>query len=120
MANPDHLNQLRAGQWNEWRAANPTLAPDLIDAQLMGLDLRGLNFSKAHLRGADFTGSQLDGADLSRPILEGARLTNASLTEVATPTSRSRIWKVPFSTRLICRGQSSRAHRCGAAASTAQ
>ena len=81
MANPEHLNQLSAGQWNEWRTANPTLSPDLIDAKLAGLDLRGFNFSKAHLRGADFTGAQLDGADLSRSILEGARLTNASLTE---------------------------------------
>ena len=44
MANPEHLNQLRAGQWNEWRAANPTLSPDLIDAELAGLDLRGINF----------------------------------------------------------------------------
>jgi uncharacterized protein YjbI with pentapeptide repeats len=131
MANPDHLNQLRAGQWNEWRAANPTLAPDLIDAQLMGLDLRGLNFSKAHLRGADFTGSQLDGADLSRAILEGARLTNASLTEAKienvqldfldlTDLDMSRSSLHRSTPRLICRGQSSRAHRCGAAASTAQ
>ena len=64
MANPEHLNQLRAGQWNEWRAANPTLSPDLIDAKLAGLDLREINFSKAHMRGVDLTGSQLDGADL--------------------------------------------------------
>jgi len=40
MANPDHLAQLRAGRWNEWRAENPTLAPDLIDAELSGMDLR--------------------------------------------------------------------------------
>ena len=72
MANTDHLKQLRAGKWNEWRAANPALAPDLIDAELAGADLRGLDFSKAHLRGADLSGARLDGADLSRAILEGA------------------------------------------------
>ena len=43
MANPDHLNQLRTGNWDEWRAANPTVAPDLIDAELAGHDLHGLN-----------------------------------------------------------------------------
>ncbi len=81
MANPDHLNRLRTGSWNEWREANQTLAPDLIDAELAGQDLRGLDLSKSHLRGADLTGARLDGANLTRAIVEGARLTNASLTE---------------------------------------
>ena len=77
MANPEHLNQLRSGSWNEWRAAHPTLAPDLIDAQLAGADLRGLNLTKAHLRSAELSGARLDGADLSHAILEGSRLKNA-------------------------------------------
>ena len=62
MANPDHLAQLRSGRWNEWRAANPTLAPDLIEADLSGQDLRGLDLSKSHLRSAELVGARLDGA----------------------------------------------------------
>ncbi len=70
MANPDHLQQLRSGRWAAWRAANPTIAPDLIDADLSGLDLRGLDFAKAHFRGANLANARLDGATLSHAGLE--------------------------------------------------
>ena len=81
MANPDHVAQLRAGQWNDWRAANPNLAPDLIDADLAGMDLRGLNFSKAHLKGANLSGANLDGADLTRAIDLYQRACNGGVAE---------------------------------------
>lgn len=38
MANPEHLAILGQGveKWNEWRAANPEVAPNLINAKLRG------------------------------------------------------------------------------------
>ena len=37
MANPEHVEHLKAADWNEWRAANPGLVPDLTDTSFAGL-----------------------------------------------------------------------------------
>jgi uncharacterized protein YjbI with pentapeptide repeats len=49
MANQEQLDLLRQGVevWNQWRAKNPTVQPNLQRASLAGLDLRKANFSSA-------------------------------------------------------------------------
>jgi len=54
MANQDHLAHLRSGDWDAWRQAHPTLAPDLIDAPLSGEDLHAPQMGKAQLQGVEF------------------------------------------------------------------
>jgi uncharacterized protein YjbI with pentapeptide repeats len=90
MADPKHVAMLRAGirEWNEWRAENRVIAPDLryvaltdlsgadfIDADLVGAKLSHSNLSDANLSGADLRGS-----NLSRTWLRGASLCGANLT----------------------------------------
>lgn len=99
MANQEHLGILKADLegWNEWRKSNPSIKPDLSNADLagselfiksrdpeiglitreftlFGLDFRGTDFSGADLRGAhidsaSFSGAKLSGADLARAFV---------------------------------------------------
>ena len=73
---PPHLDILRNGveAWNEWRAQNPSIEPELNGADLQRADLRG-----ADLRGADLRGASLQGASLQGASLQGASLEDASL-----------------------------------------
>jgi hypothetical protein len=86
MANEEHLARLKQGvkAWNEWRAANPNIKPDLRGADLDGADLDGADLSGARLDGADLRGADLGGADLwdaqlFRADLGGADLMDADL-----------------------------------------
>jgi uncharacterized protein YjbI with pentapeptide repeats len=91
MANQQHLDILKRGvaEWNQWRAANPPIVPDLrdadlhradlVEANLEGADLRGANLEGVHLRGADLRGVRLDGAQLDGATLRGAALRGAAL-----------------------------------------
>ena len=76
MASEKHLEILRAGKaaWNDWRQSNSHIRPDLRDAPLHSLDLRGFNF-----RGADFGGTRLTDADLEDASLQGAVLGSTRL-----------------------------------------
>jgi hypothetical protein len=81
-----HENWLRDGArgWNEWRQANPTIVPDLREADLSGAilagaDLREADLSGASLYGADLRGAILAGADLNGADLRGADLREADL-----------------------------------------
>lgn len=76
MANPEHVAILKQGVevWNEWRAANPDVIPDLSDAHLENLDLVG-----AHLSGADLSLSKLTWANLRAADLKGANLSFAEV-----------------------------------------
>jgi uncharacterized protein YjbI with pentapeptide repeats len=77
--------------WNEWRASNPTLTPELRSINLRNLDLTGVNFfsvdlskadlSLAILKNADLRGSDLKGAILVQANLLDANLRNANLIE---------------------------------------
>jgi len=82
MANPEHLKILEEGVevWNKWRRTNPSVLPDLSEAQLRGMSLRECDLSDADLTGANLSGSNLTGARFS-----GARLFNTtpSFTELA-------------------------------------
>lgn len=75
-------------EWNQWRAVNPILMPDLHGADLAGVklggaDLRGTKLTGADLTGADLKGAYLTGSDLCRAELRGADLTGANLNETS-------------------------------------
>jgi len=91
MANQEHLDLLKrsVAAWKRWRAANPTVVPDLRganlrDAQLsyadlQGANLRGLDLRRAHLSYADLQRADLLGADLNYADLQSADLLGADL-----------------------------------------
>jgi hypothetical protein len=91
MAKRAHLRILKQGvnSWNQCRAENPAMTPDLeganlFDASLRGANLRGANllaadFLMADLGGVDFTGADLTAANLSSADLRGADLRGAIL-----------------------------------------
>lgn len=57
MANRQHLKILKEGvrAWNQWRAENPRIQPDLENASLVGVDLCGANLVEAKLGEASLT-----------------------------------------------------------------
>lgn len=69
MANPEHLRILDKGvqAWNEWRMSEPYGYPDLSNAGLQGMDLRGVLFGWANLCGADLRRANLSPADQRPP-----------------------------------------------------
>jgi uncharacterized protein YjbI with pentapeptide repeats len=102
MANEEHLAILKRGveAWNTWREENPTIIPNLNEADFRGVNLRkaffGIatldqaDFSKADLRGASFRGAiltetlfesaDLSGADFRKSVdLKGDNLKGANL-----------------------------------------
>jgi uncharacterized protein YjbI with pentapeptide repeats len=86
MTETDHVSLLRQGKaaWSAWREANPSIHPDLREANLNGAKLRGGDLSRATLIGAKLNGANLSladlsGANLSDADLEGADLSGANL-----------------------------------------
>jgi uncharacterized protein YjbI with pentapeptide repeats len=88
MPNHDQLDLLRRSlfgtedpvDWNEWRAANSDVVPDLNDAQLTEHDLTGGDFRRTGLRGANLKAARLCHADFSLADLTDANLGDADLT----------------------------------------
>jgi uncharacterized protein YjbI with pentapeptide repeats len=76
MANPAHEALLRQGveEWNDWRAQNGSVTPDLTGLRMPAAALQGIDLSHARLRGATLIRSKLDGADLRHADLRDARL----------------------------------------------
>jgi hypothetical protein len=76
MANQEHLALLKQGvqAWNAWRQANPSIKPDLSDADLKQARLEGANFQNV-----EFSDVNLSGANLSK-----ANLTNGMRNEIMT------------------------------------
>lgn len=86
MANREHLEILKkgVGVWNRWRKENPTVTPDLIEADpgeagLLGVNLHGAKLLRSNLREANLAGADLSGAELSGVDLCGANLSAADL-----------------------------------------
>jgi len=81
MANPEHVKILQEGltAWNTWREKNPHTSPDLIEAELRGVELRGADLMGVNLTGADFSGAVLMGVNLTGAHLSGANLIGATL-----------------------------------------
>ena len=71
MANEEHLRILTQDveAWNQWRADNPGILPDLQGADLSLADLTGADLSEADLRSAYLNGAKLTTADLRRANL---------------------------------------------------
>lgn len=89
--------------WNEWRARNPDVRPDLSEIDLTdasiwtetelwkspswpldwgaGVNLDGINFSRTDLRRAELSGVHMTHADLSEARLDDATLRKAMLRE---------------------------------------
>jgi hypothetical protein len=88
MANAEHLKLLQQGVdvWNAWRTKEPTVSPDLSEANLSGAivskaNLRRVNLRYAHLGAANLEDAKLDGANLYGADLHGASLRSASRIE---------------------------------------
>ena len=71
MANPDHLERLANGviSWNAWRSEHPRVRPDLRQAHLAEVNLRGYDLRDADLRSASLLGAKVERADLRRADL---------------------------------------------------
>jgi hypothetical protein len=81
MANKEHLEILNKGvdDWNQWRALNTPIRPDLHEAHLSEADLRGVDLSNADLSMANLSEANLSMANLSEANLSGAGLRVADL-----------------------------------------
>lgn len=86
MSDPEHSSVLRSGveEWNRWRRENPSLQPDLRQAELQGRDLAG-----ADLHGMDLSDAALMGADLSRADLHNSTLQRVKIND-------ARAWYADF------------------------
>jgi len=65
--------------WNQWRAENPKVQPDLSYAVMRGANLTLANLAGAILREADLVLANLRGADLRHADLSGANFVGARL-----------------------------------------
>lgn len=76
MANPAHEALLRQGveEWNDWRAQNGTVTPDLSGLKFPAASLDGIDLSHARLKGATLIRSKMSGADLRHADLRNAHL----------------------------------------------
>lgn len=91
MAREDHVRILLQGRdvWNRWRNSNPDISPDLSNADLTGVDLRGPEWFKSIRRWNDIPRTNLCNSNLShsnlragifiRADLRGANLRNSDL-----------------------------------------
>lgn len=79
MANPNHFAVLKDGvaAWNEWRAANPSIHPDLSGAELHGVSLVRANLQHADLRGASLKSCNVSLADCQNADFRNANLEHA-------------------------------------------
>ena len=76
MANPAHEALLRQGveEWNDWRAQNGSVTPDLTGLRMPAARLDGIDLSHARLQGVTLIRSKLNGADLRHADLRDAKL----------------------------------------------
>jgi uncharacterized protein YjbI with pentapeptide repeats len=83
MTNPVHEALLRQSieDWNDWRAENRSVCPDLSGLAMSAANLRGADLSHARLRGARLIRTRLEGSDFRYADLSGASLHEADLTE---------------------------------------
>ena len=91
----EHIELLRRGPrlWNQWRAENPSIVPNLVgltlsigDRQMGPINGGPINLAHARLRHAclgfaTLTGANLEGADLADTDLREARLEGANLAD---------------------------------------
>ena len=80
MPNAEHLEIVKQGVavWNQWRAENPGIEPDLSEADLSQMKLMDANLSDTDLRRATLGGTDLRGANLTRCDLRAANIRTTS------------------------------------------
>lgn len=98
MANPQHLQILNKGvkSWNLWREENPTIKPDLSEADLTKIELRGANLSEANLSSVNLSGIVLSEHLFSRANFSETDLSEANLSRSTlryTNFSRATLYK---------------------------
>jgi Pentapeptide repeats (8 copies) len=88
LANQEHVAILKQGVavWNRWREENPSLVPDLKEADLSRANLgraklSGANLWEANLSDANLSDANLWQANLSKAILVETNLAGATLTQ---------------------------------------
>jgi TIR domain-containing protein/pentapeptide repeat protein len=83
MANPEHVIILKKGveHWNQWREENPKIVPNLMKADLTGMNLSGVNLTGAYLDSAKLRGANLSSANLTGANFVLANLCGVNLTE---------------------------------------
>jgi len=113
MANEEHLALLRqeTDDWNDWRADNPEITPNLIGADLSGAHLSGVNLYGANLSGANLSGANLNGAHLFGTDLYGADLYGASL--IGAHLNGANLSRADLSRANLSRANLSRANFSG-------
>jgi uncharacterized protein YjbI with pentapeptide repeats len=79
MADNDHVAQLGKGPtgWNEWRAENVNVRPDLREVYVLGTNLNAVNLREADLRGAKITETNLSEASFHQADLRNANLSGS-------------------------------------------
>jgi uncharacterized protein YjbI with pentapeptide repeats len=104
MADPKHLELLKQGvdAWNAWREKEPSVHPNLAQANLIEVDLR-----RANLCGVNLSGANLSGANLSKADLSGANLSRANL-------NSAKLWGTKLNDTMLRRAFISRADLDGA------
>lgn len=82
MGNPAHIQIAMKGRryWNEWRAANLRIQPDLTRIDLSGKNLAGYDFRGVGLFKANLSRTNLKGSILRQSILIKTNFQNADLT----------------------------------------
>jgi hypothetical protein len=83
MANPEHFERLKQDivDWNIWRGKNPSMKPDMSEADLRGVCLSQADLSQVNLRNANLGRADLSQANLSRADLRNANLSRADLSQ---------------------------------------
>jgi len=74
MANYSHLKKIDQGvnAWNEWRKDEPSIKPDLSNADLSRKELDGIDLSGANLTNTKFRNSTIRKSDFSNSIIKKA------------------------------------------------
>lgn len=108
MPDPGHLALLKGGAaiWNPWRADNPTVVPDLRDANLVRAALAGADLHGARLDRARLIRAKLQAANLSEAVLEDATLIEADLSRaelVGTRFTRANLASAVLRGALLAR-----------------
>ena len=107
MAIEEHIDIFKSGtvNWNAWREAHPTVAPDLGAAYLMDRDCRGMNLAHSNLTWAeflrsDFSGANLTGADMTGADARWSKFCSADLT--GADLSHVNFNETDFTSAILC------------------
>ncbi|GMR23423.1 MAG: hypothetical protein BMS9Abin37_1850 [Acidobacteriota bacterium] len=115
MANPAHEALLRQGveEWNDWRAQNGSVTPDLTGLSMPAARLDGIDLSHARLKGVTLIRSKLNGADLRHADLRDAKLHEIVLNDAD-------LFRTNLENAVLASAKLRRARLCGANLAGAQ